>query len=121
MGSYWYCSSGIYSNQAVQAVVYPSCIHHGWLHRLRDFSGIVYGRTIFNDFVREQLLPRMSPFVPGGHELSVIVLDNARIHRNQELRQMCEAVGVKLEFLPPYSPDFNPIEASFHGMKSIAP
>jgi transposase len=79
-----------------------------------------YTAVRFNNFVREQLLPRMSPFVPGGHELSVIVLDNARIHRNQELREMCEAVGVKLEFLPPYSPDFNPIEASFHGKKYIA-
>jgi len=30
---------------------------------------------------------------------------------------MCDAAGVRLEYLPPYSPDFNPIEASFHDLK----
>ena len=35
----------------------------------------------------------------------------------QELLDMCEAAGVRLEYLPPYSPDFNPIEEAFAEMK----
>jgi transposase len=79
-----------------------------------------YTAERFNAFVREEILPRMSPFVPGGHQPSIIILDNGRIHRNRALREMCEPVAVKLEFLPPYSPDFNPIEACFHGTKYLA-
>jgi len=36
----------------------------------------------------------------------------------QELLDMCEAAGVRLEYLPPYSPDFNPIEEAFAEMKA---
>jgi transposase len=48
----------------------------------------------------------------------VLVLDNASIHRSPRLRELCEAYSVALEFLPPYSPDFNPIEATFHNLKA---
>jgi hypothetical protein len=74
----------------------------------------------FNNFVRNQVLPHMAPFEPGGRRLSVLVLDNARIHRTHELEDMCAEAGVRLEFLPPYCPDFNPIEASFHGIDSTS-
>ena len=44
-------------------------------------------------------------------------MDNARIHQSIELDQLCEAAGVLLVKLPPYSPDFNPIETSFSILK----
>jgi transposase len=57
----------------------------------------------------------MNPF-PGPR--SVLILDNASCHRSQELKDMCEEAGVILDFLPPYSPDFNPIEESFSALKA---
>jgi DDE superfamily endonuclease len=44
---------------------------------------------------------------------SIIVLDNCAIHRVNAIREIVEAQGVLMFFLPPYSPDFNPIEESF--------
>ena len=44
---------------------------------------------------------------------SVLVLDNARIHHDQDLIEYVEAFGGCVKFLPPYSPDFNPIEPCF--------
>src|SRR2546423_15389324 len=49
---------------------------------------------------------------------SVLVLDNARIHHDQDLIKYIEAFG-RVEFLPPYSPDFNPIETCFSVIKSF--
>ena len=49
---------------------------------------------------------------------SIIVLDNCAIHRANVIREIVEAHGVLLVFLPPYSPDFNPIEESFSYSKS---
>jgi len=48
----------------------------------------------------------------------VIILDNTSIHKSIELRQICEERGILLKFLPPYSPDFNPIESTFKDLKA---
>jgi transposase len=50
---------------------------------------------------------------------SVIVMDNASWHRSRKIRQMCDEAGVILEFLSPYSPDFNPIEEHFGVLKKF--
>ena len=60
-------------------------------------------------------LPQMTPY-PGKH--SVIVLDNARIHKNANWINMVHDAGGRVEFLPPYSPDLNPIELAFSTVKS---
>jgi len=52
---------------------------------------------------------------PGRN--SVLVLDNARIHKNSKWISIVEGLGGKVEFLPPYSPDFNPIELAFCEIK----
>ena len=49
---------------------------------------------------------------------SVIVMDNARIHHDNELIELLEGLGCRVVFLPPYSPDFNPIETAFSTIKS---
>ncbi|CAB5370653.1 unnamed protein product [Rhizophagus irregularis] len=70
--------------------------------------GFQKGPMDFKDyeyFIEFVLLPKMNPF-PGPY--SVLVLDNATIHRGQHLKDICEQQEVKLEFLPPYSPDYNP-------------
>ena len=62
-----------------------------------------------------QVLPQCTPGGEGPR--SIIVMDNARIHQSIELDQLCGAAGVLLVKLPPYSPDFNPIETSFSVLK----
>jgi transposase len=49
---------------------------------------------------------------------SILVVDNASIHRGVRVQQLCDAFGVMLHYLPPYSPDYNPIEQSFKKLKS---
>ena len=53
---------------------------------------------------------------------SILILENCTIHKVNALHDIVEAQGVILLFLPPYSPDFNPIEGSFsHSKWSVAP
>jgi transposase len=61
------------------------------------------------------VLPYCSP-CPGPR--SVLILDNASIHKSTRLRELCEQYGVELRFLPPYPPDYNPIEATFNDIKA---
>ena len=68
-------------------------------------------------FVRERVLPHCNTLA-NGLERSVLVMDNAKIHHSPEMLEMCAAAGVQVEFLPPYSPDLNPIETSFALLKA---
>lgn len=49
---------------------------------------------------------------------SILIIDNCAIHKSNALREVIEALGILLVFLPPYSPDFNPIEESFSCVKA---
>jgi transposase len=57
----------------------------------------------FVAWVRRQLAPRLRPD-------DIVILDNARAHKDARVAAIVEARGARVEFLPPYSPDFNPIE-----------
>ena len=57
----------------------------------------------------------MNPY-PAKH--SVLVMDNARIHHNEDLVTAVEDIGCRILYLPPYSPDLNPIETAFSALKS---
>lgn len=70
----------------------------------------------FTEWLRDRILPQMSPF-PGPR--SVLVMDNATFHHSQEIYDLVESFGVKLQYLPPYSPDFNPIEAWLGLLKKL--
>ena len=48
-----------------------------------------------------------------------MVLDNLAAHKQPEVRRAIEAAGAQLRFLPPYSPDFNPIELAFAKLKAF--
>lgn len=61
------------------------------------------------------LLDKMNPYPEKN---SVLVLDNASVHHFDDLREMVEARGRRLRYLPAYSPDFNPIEEGFSAMKA---
>lgn len=47
----------------------------------------------------------------------VVIMDNATFHKSQRTKDLIESVGCKIIFLPPYSPDFNPIEQFGANMK----
>ena len=49
----------------------------------------------------------------------VVVLDNLAVHKQPWVRAAIEHVGAHLRFLPPYSPDFNPIELAFAKLKAF--
>ena len=62
------------------------------------------------------LLPRCNRF-PA--ERSVVVMDNASFHHSERMKSLFDAFGVKLVYLPPYSPDLNPIEEFFGELKAF--
>ena len=70
----------------------------------------------FYQFVHCQLLPHLNPF-DGTNKHSIVVMDNASIHHVDGIVDMIEQVGAMVIFLPPYSPDFNPIELLFSKLK----
>lgn len=55
---------------------------------------------------------------PGLAAGDVVILDNAACHRGKRVRALIEAVGARLLFLPPYSPDFSPIEFAWRKIKA---
>jgi transposase len=64
----------------------------------------------FEEWVKDKLLPA----VKKG---STIIMDNARFHRKKELEKIMKKAKIHLLFLPPYSPDLNPIEKLWANMK----
>jgi transposase len=65
---------------------------------------------VFLAFVEQVLGPRLEP----GH---VVILDNLGAHKVEGVRQLIESRGAQLLYLPPYSPDFNPIEQAWSKVK----
>jgi transposase len=75
------------------------------------FDGPINGRS-FLAYVNEMLVPRLKPG-------DIVVLDNLGSHKSGAVRQAIRAAGAKLFFLPPYSPDLNPIEQVFAKLKEL--
>ena len=78
-------------------------------------TGSVDGE-LFYDFIQASLLPHLMPF-NGRNPHSVVVMDNCSIHHVDETVKMIPEVGALILFLPPYSPDHNPIEEAFSKVK----
>ena len=57
--------------------------------------------------------------VPTLKRGDVVIMDNLRAHKIASVREAIEAVGAKLLFIPPYSPDLNPIELAFSKLKTL--
>ena len=73
-------------------------------------DGPMNGAT-FLAYVEQFLVPTLSPG-------DVVIMDNLPAHRVSGVRQAIEAAGATRLFLPPYSPDFNPIEQAFAKLKA---
>ena len=78
-------------------------------------EGSVNG-DVFYRFIQENLLPNLLPF-DGYNVNSVVIMDNCSVHHVSEVLELLHSVGVFVIFLPPYSPDFNPIEECFSKVK----
>jgi len=66
----------------------------------------------FLAYVEQVLVPTLRPG-------EVVVLDNLAVHKQAAVRAAVEGVGAQLRLLPPYSPDFNPIELAFAKLKAF--
>ena len=66
----------------------------------------------FLAYVQQVLAPTLKPG-------DVVIMDNLAAHKSTPVRDAIEAVGARLLFLPPYSPDLNPIENAFAKLKAL--
>ena len=73
---------------------------------------------VFVTFIRHCLLPILQPF-NGANSHSVVVMDNASVHHYEQVADIIYGVGAVIRFLPPYSPELNPIENVFSKVKSL--
>jgi transposase len=103
----------------------PGAVPHGRWERLTILGGLslaglvaclaVEGAAdtdVMVAFTRHVLVPALRPG-------QVVVLDNLSIHRAARVRRLIEAAGCRLVFLPPYSPDLNPIEPAWSKLKAL--
>ena len=65
---------------------------------------------LFETWVEQCLIKELTP---GRY----VVMDNAAFHKSQKTKDLIESAGCKVIFLPPYSPDLNPIEKFWANMK----
>jgi transposase len=88
------------------AALAPDGLHEPWL-----IEGAI-DTDSFAWYITEQLAPMLRPG-------QIVVLDNLSVHKAERVRQAIEARHCQLLFLPPYSPDFTPIEQAFSKIKAI--
>ena len=69
-------------------------------------------RHAFETYVEKLLIPQL-------RSDDVVIMDNLSSHKGPTVRRMIEATGASLLYLPPYSPDFNPIENAFSKLKAM--
>lgn len=74
-------------------------------------DGAING-PLFRAWVQQQLVPTLKPG-------DVVVMDNLSSHKVSGVREAIEAAGAELRYLPPYSPDLNPIELAFSKLKKL--
>lgn len=74
-------------------------------------DGAMHGAA-FLAYVEQMLVPTLKPG-------DIVIMDNLPAHKPVAIREAIENAGATLRFLPPYSPDFNPIEMAFSKLKSI--
>ena len=69
-------------------------------------------KAIFIEYVRQCLVPTLRLG-------DIVIMDNLPAHKNERVRALIEAAGAELRYLPPYSPNLNPIEQVFAKLKAM--
>lgn len=84
-------------------------------HQRKLFAGFVFqgscDQKVFNIYIENILLPNLKPE-------TTVVLDNASFHKNSNIELILDKKNCKVLYLPPYSPDLNPIEESWSPLKN---
>jgi transposase len=82
--------------------------------KIKVIEPFCYSQNMRGEFFEDWFKRRLVKSVPNG---VTIIMDNASFHRKKKLRNLARRHGVKLLFLPTYSPDFNPIEHTWSNRK----
>ena len=94
-----------------KTTTFVAALRHDGLSAPCVFDGPINGAR-FLAYVEQALAPTLRP---GDR----VVLDNLSAHKVKGVRAAIEAAGAQLRYLPPYSPDFNPIEQAFAKLKAL--
>jgi transposase len=99
---------GVLGNRQQNLTLTAAIWQHGIVHsKLIDGAG---NRNNFLEFLEEML-----PSFPAN---AILIMDNVAFHRSQPVREWLGAHNIAFEYLPPYSPELNPIEEFFHQVKA---
>jgi transposase len=88
-----------------------AALRHDGLTAPWVFKGAI-NRDLFNAYIETQLVPTLK-------RRDLVILDNLSSHKSSQAAGMLASVGARFLFLPPYSPDLNPIEMAFAKLKSL--
>lgn len=94
-----------------KTTTFVAALHSSGLTAPLVIDGAINGE-LFSAYTRRVLVPTLKP---GG----IVVMDNLSSHKRAGVREAIESVGARLLYLPPYSPDFNPIEQAFSKFKRL--
>ena len=89
-----------------------SALRHDRLEAAMVIDGPMNG-PLFNAYIEQVLVPTLKPG-------DIVVMDNLACHKSVRVRQSLAAAGAQAVYLPPYSPDLNPIENAYAKVKAIA-
>lgn len=92
-----------------RTLTFVGALRHDRLTAPCVFDGPING-VCFRAYVEQQLVPVLA----AG---DIVIMDNLGSHKSAAVRQMIHDAGAELRFLPPYSPDLNPIEQAFAKIK----
>ena len=70
-------------------------------------------KEVFKTYLQKMLLPVIK------NKNMTIILDNAAFHKGKDIKELIEKSGNKIKYLPPYSPDLNPIEKKWAKIKKL--
>lgn len=94
-----------------RTLTFLAALRHDRIDAPCVLDGPINGQS-FTAWVEQFLVPTLAPG-------DIVILDNLGSHKGQAVRRAIRAVGAKLLFLPPYSPDLNPIEQVFAKLKLL--
>lgn len=94
-----------------RTLTFIAALRHDRIDAPCVLDGPINGK-LFTAWVEQFLVPTLSPG-------DVVIMDNLGSHKGQRVRQAIRGCGAKLLFLPPYSPDLNPIEQVFAKLKTL--
>jgi transposase len=94
-----------------RTLTFLAALRHDRIDAPCVLDGPINGQS-FRAYVEQFLVPTLAPG-------DIVIMDNLGSHRGQVIRRALRAIGAKLLFLPPYSPDLNPIEQVFAKLKTL--